>query len=151
MTNFNNLFADKKLLTIPTQPRLMSINSDLQYHKQQRKMYWQKHNVIVKHIKSGKGVDIDLMNSVLFDDIMVTKDVLSICESIKPITVPLPYPGVETNFTQLAGSANAASARSVPGCYDIRQGTQSYIGQSTRLGKRVREHSELHLACLIGS
>jgi hypothetical protein len=73
-----------------------------------------------------------------------------LCENIykNKIIVKLPYPNTtrSVEFTKLVGSASySSSSLPIRGCYKIIYGEDSYIGQSVRLGKRVREHASINI------
>jgi hypothetical protein len=131
------------------------------HFKDQRFTYWHNHNKVVKHINSGKGAELDIINSTLFSVASVTEDHMEICRQIlnDAITVDMPYPNTSKSiaFTEVGGSANSAQSKlpKVPGCYLISHEDRSYIGQAVHLGKRVREHAAMNttssLATWIGS
>lgn len=108
--------------------------------------FWQNHNLIASHIKNGGGISLDLFNKAVFDKPLFNERHLQLCQQVvsEAITVPLPVPRLGDYFTTVAGPLNPrTSDDKVAGAYYIHSDsdTESYVGRSESLGRRVREHA----------
>lgn len=93
---------------------------------------------------------IDNIKDALQGDIqsdLVTEEVLELCDKLEKEGKELPMPisnGPHVkDFSEVAGPENAKSALKKAGCYHLHSlnSDESYVGQSTVLGKRVKDHA----------
>lgn len=123
-----------------------------------QELYFRRHENVIRHLKRGGGPTVDAITDALdYPKGTVTEHHLTLCKQIResPLKFILPRTNTEhvQPFAAVAGPDNT-SGKGTPGCYllasssfmdkPITPGVQSpcYIGHSTRLGKRVKEHAK---------
>jgi hypothetical protein len=117
--------------------------------------------MIKQHILQGKEADLEILNKIfnLGDKpISITEEHLNLCLKIynKRTTLALPVPRTKhvIPFTKLVGRESYEEKNKVSGCYCIKaffkgcskvtglRGIESYIGQASHLGHRVKQHAK---------
>lgn len=118
--------------------------------------HYRKHYSVVKLIKEGKEPSVKFYKELLGFEI--TEEDLILCSEVydKRVSMPLPIPHTQhvAPFTALAGQESYSSKIILAGCYIIKGpnlatspvtglvSNECYIGQSTHLGHRVKNHAK---------